>query len=46
VTDQTSAHDLVHGYLPSGWTVEQWEAAQKSGHNESEGRSRRILKTQ
>ena len=22
VTDQTSAHDLVHGYLPVGWTVE------------------------
>ena len=28
VTDQTSAHDLVHGYLPSGWSVEQWRAAQ------------------
>jgi urocanate hydratase len=28
VTDQTSAHDLVNGYLPSGWTVEQWRAAQ------------------
>jgi urocanate hydratase len=28
VTDQTSAHDLVHGYLPRGWTVAQWEAAQ------------------
>ena len=28
VTDQTSAHDLVHGYLPSGWTVAQWQAAQ------------------
>jgi urocanate hydratase len=25
VTDQTSAHDLVHGYLPQGWTVAQWE---------------------
>ncbi|WP_036140365.1 urocanate hydratase [Luteibacter sp. 9135] len=24
VTDQTSAHDPVNGYLPSGWTVEQW----------------------
>jgi urocanate hydratase len=24
VTDQTSAHDLVNGYLPMGWTVEQW----------------------
>jgi urocanate hydratase len=28
VTDQTSAHDLVNGYLPSGWTVEQWRDAQ------------------
>src|SRR3546814_19640965 len=24
VTDQTSAHDPVHGYLPIGWTVAQW----------------------
>jgi len=28
VTDQTSAHDLVNGYLPAGWTVERWHAAQ------------------
>ncbi|HZH44702.1 MAG TPA: urocanate hydratase [Lysobacter sp.] len=30
VTDQTSAHDPVHGYLPIGWTVEQWQAEQKA----------------
>ncbi len=30
VTDQTSAHDPVHGYLPIGWSVEQWVAAQNS----------------
>jgi urocanate hydratase len=24
VTDQTSAHDPVNGYLPQGWTVEKW----------------------
>jgi urocanate hydratase len=24
LTDQTSAHDPMHGYLPRGWTVEQW----------------------
>jgi urocanate hydratase len=24
VTDQTSAHDPVNGYLPAGWTVEEW----------------------
>jgi len=25
VTDQTSAHDPVNGYLPHGWTLEQWD---------------------
>jgi len=29
VTDQTSAHDLINGYLPAGWSVEQWRAAQR-----------------
>ncbi len=24
VTDQTSAHDPINGYLPSGWSVEEW----------------------
>jgi urocanate hydratase len=27
VTDQTSAHDLINGYLPIGWSVERWKAA-------------------
>lgn len=27
VTDQTSAHDLINGYLPVGWTVPQWKEA-------------------
>jgi urocanate hydratase len=27
VTDQTSAHDPVNGYLPKGWTLDQWERA-------------------
>jgi urocanate hydratase len=26
VTDQTSAHDPLNGYLPAGWTVGEWEA--------------------
>ena len=30
LTDQTSAHDPVHGYLPAGWSVERWEAQQQS----------------
>ncbi|MDD2876592.1 MAG: urocanate hydratase [Acidiphilium sp.] len=25
VTDQTSAHDPVNGYLPAGWTLDEWE---------------------
>ncbi|HKP57315.1 MAG TPA: urocanate hydratase [Polyangiales bacterium] len=29
LTDQTSAHDPIHGYLPRGWTVEQWQRAQR-----------------
>ncbi|NLR76917.1 urocanate hydratase [Leeia aquatica] len=27
VTDQTSAHDPINGYLPQGWTMAQWKAA-------------------
>lgn len=30
VTDQTSAHDPIHGYLPQGWTVSQWREQQKA----------------
>jgi len=30
VTDQTSAHDPLNGYLPSGWTVEQWQERRES----------------
>ncbi len=29
VTDQTSAHDPVHGYLPGGWSLEKWEDMQE-----------------
>jgi urocanate hydratase len=25
VTDQTSAHDPLNGYLPAGWTLDEWE---------------------
>lgn len=45
VTDQTSAHDPVHGYLPIGWTVEQWLAAQKTdpeGVRDAAKRSMRV----
>ena len=29
VTDQTSAHDPVHGYLPQGWSLSQWRDKQE-----------------
>src|SRR5215469_2119603 len=30
VTDQTSAHDVVNGYLPEGWTIAEWESKRSS----------------
>src|SRR5271170_8126504 len=30
VTDQTSAHDPVNGYLPKGWTTAEWETRRQS----------------
>lgn len=34
VTDQTSAHDPLHGYLPQGWT---WEAYQQKAESDPQG---------
>ena len=25
VTDQTAAHDPLHGYIPAGWSISDWE---------------------
>ena len=30
VTDQTSAHDPSNGYLPAGWTLDQWHSKRES----------------
>ncbi len=30
VTDQTSAHDPINGYLPKGWTLAEWEKRRES----------------
>jgi urocanate hydratase len=30
VTDQTSAHDPINGYLPKGWSLSEWEAKRAS----------------
>jgi urocanate hydratase len=29
VTDQTSAHDPVNGYLPLGWSIDEWDRARE-----------------
>jgi urocanate hydratase len=30
LTDQTSAHDPINGYLPAGWSVAEWEAKRET----------------
>src|SRR5690606_103134 len=44
VTDQTSAHDPLHGYLPSGWTVAEWRARQESDPKGVEKAARASMK--
>jgi urocanate hydratase len=43
VTDQTSAHDLVNGYLPAGWTVADWDAKRQSDPKAVEAAARRSI---
>jgi len=45
VTDQTSAHDLINGYLPLGWSVEQWEAARQGTDAERKRLSQEAAKS-
>src|SRR6185436_9811848 len=46
VTDHTSAHDLVYGYLPAGWSVDTWltALADPSRHDELVAAARRSIK--
>ncbi|MEQ8287901.1 urocanate hydratase [Thalassospira sp.] len=46
VTDQTSAHDPVHGYLPQGWTVAEWRAKQESDPKAVEKAARASMRVQ
>ncbi len=46
VTDQTSAHDPIHGYLPQGWTVAQWRESQESDPKAVEKAARASMKVQ
>ncbi len=43
VTDQTSAHDPVNGYLPEGWTVEQWDRTRRENPLEVAAAARRSM---
>ena len=45
VTDQTSAHDPLHGYCPSGWTVGEWRAKQETDPNAVEVAARHSMRT-
>ncbi|WP_135211330.1 urocanate hydratase [Vitreimonas flagellata] len=40
LTDQTSAHDPINGYLPKGWTLAEWEDARKSDPRKVEAAAR------
>jgi urocanate hydratase len=40
LTDQTSAHDPINGYLPVGWSVAEWEAKRESDPKAVEGAAR------
>ncbi|SMP24826.1 urocanate hydratase [Shimia sagamensis] len=46
VTDQTSAHDPVNGYLPQGWTVAEWRAKAESAPKDVEKAARASMKVQ
>ncbi|WP_439271283.1 urocanate hydratase [Pseudochrobactrum sp. HB0163] len=46
VTDQTSAHDPVHGYLPIGWSVAEWREKQESDPKTVEKAARASMKVQ
>ena len=43
VTDQTSAHDPVNGYLPLGWTVEEWLEKAETAPDEVEAAARKAM---
>ncbi|MCX7567402.1 urocanate hydratase [Sulfitobacter sp. F26169L] len=44
VTDQTSAHDPINGYLPQGWTMTQWREKRESDPKAVEKAARASMK--
>ncbi|MEM1064107.1 MAG: urocanate hydratase [Pseudomonadota bacterium] len=45
VTDQTSAHDPLNGYLPQGWTMAEWRAKRETDPKATEAAARASMKT-
>lgn len=45
LTDQTSAHDPVNGYLPIGWSVQEWRDKRESDPKAVEKAARASMKT-
>ncbi|MEN3746437.1 urocanate hydratase [Sphingomonas sp. HF-S3] len=43
VTDQTSAHDPINGYLPIGWTLDEWIVRRESAPHEVEAAARQSM---
>src|SRR5450631_1538185 len=43
LTDQTSAHDPINGYLPKGWTIAQWEEKRERDPKAVEQAARRSM---
>ena len=46
VTDQTSAHDPLNGYLPSGWTMAEWKDKRETDPKAVEKAARASMKVQ
>jgi len=44
VTDQTSAHDPVNGYLPLGWNLDEWRQKRKNAPDEVERAARASMR--
>ena len=44
VTDQTSAHDPINGYLPQGWSMAQWREKRESDPKAVEQAARASMK--
>ncbi|NBZ87559.1 urocanate hydratase [Stagnihabitans tardus] len=44
VTDQTSAHDPLHGYCPAGWTPAEWRAKQETHPEEVQKAARASMR--